>query len=96
MIIKIVKLIIEKEKVDEFQLFFKKSKLSISNFNVNNYVVLIKETEERNIFFSCSYWKNEEMFENYRNSNFFQGLWKNTKTYFSGKSKAWSINKIDL
>ena len=49
MIIKIVKLIIEKEKVDEFQLFFKKSKLSISNFNVNNYVVLIKETEERNI-----------------------------------------------
>ena len=86
MIIRIVKLIIEREKVDEFQFFFEKTKPSISNFKGCNHVVLLKETEKGNIFFTYSHWKNEEMLENYRNSIFFQGIWKNTKTYLSRKT----------
>ena len=96
MIIRIVKLIIKREKVDEFKLFFEKAKPSISNFKGCNHVILLKEAEKGNIFFTYSHWKNKEMLENYRNSNFFQGIWKNTKSYLSGKPEAWSLNNIDL
>lgn len=96
MIIRIVKLIIDKKKVDEFQLFFENTKPSISNFTGCDHVELLKESERGNIFFTYSHWQNEEMLENYRNSIFFQGIWKSTKTYLSGKPEAWSLNKIDL
>ena len=96
MIIRIVKLIIDREKVDEFQLFFEKAKPSIGNFIGCSHVELLKETKRENVYFTYSHWKNEDMLQNYRNSIFFQGIWKNTKTYLSGKPEAWSLNKIDL
>ena len=46
MIIRIVKLIIDREKVDEFQLFFKKTKPSIGNFIGCSHVELLKETKK--------------------------------------------------
>ena len=52
MIIRIVKLIVDIEKVDEFQFFIEKVKPSISNFKGCNHIVLLKETEDGNTFFS--------------------------------------------
>ena len=95
MIIRIVKLIIDREKVDEFQLFFEKAKPSIGNFIGCNHVELLKETKRGNVYFTYSHWKNEDMLQNYRNSIFFWYMEK-YKTYLSGKSEAWSLNKIDL
>ena len=96
MIIRVVKLIVVREKVDEFQFFIEKVKPSISNFKGCNHIVLLNETDNGNTFFSYSYWKNEEMLENYRNSIFFQDMWKNIKSYLSRKPNAWSLNKIYL
>ena len=63
MIIRIVKLIIYREKVDEFQLFFEKTKPGIGNFIGCSHVELLKETKQGNIFFTYSHWKNEEMLQ---------------------------------
>ena len=46
MIIRIVKLIIDREKVDEFQLFFEKTKPSVGNFIGCSHVELLKETKK--------------------------------------------------
>ena len=91
MIIRIVKLIIDREKVEDFQVFFKKNKPNINNFIGCNHVELLKETKNGNVFFTYSIWENEEMLENYRNSMFFKDVWNKTKSYFSGKPEAWSL-----
>lgn len=62
MIIRIVKLIIDREKVDEFQLFFEKAKPSIGNFIGCSHVVLLKETKQGNVFFTYSHWKNTKTY----------------------------------
>ena len=71
MIIKIVKLIIDREKVNEFQLFFEKSKPSIGDFIGCSHFELLKETKKENVYFTYSHWKNEKMLQNNRNSFFF-------------------------
>ena len=69
MIIRIVKLIIKREKVDEFQLFFEKTKPSISN--LNRIIELLKETEKGNILHLQSL-ENEKMLKIIE-IHFFQG-----------------------
>ena len=95
MITRIVKLIIDREKADEFQLFFEKNRSIISNFKGCSHVELLKENKKVNVFFTYSIWKNEVNLENYRNSIFFQGIWKKTKSYLIGKPEAWSLKSIN-
>ena len=93
MIVRIVKLMISKEKTNDFCLFFNTKKSQIEEFNGCIKVELLKDTKEHNLYFTYSHWEDEELLENYRNSIFFKNIWNNTKLYFCGKPETWILNK---
>ncbi len=94
MFIRIVKMSFKNENVDDFLVIFNKNKEKIRNTNGCNLLELYRDKTNRNIFFTYSYWEAEQDLENYRNSNFFKGVWKKTKVLFNDRPEAWSVDKI--
>jgi len=94
MIKRIVKLTFKEEKVDTFLENFEKNKLKIRNFAGCHHLELWRDTRQPNIFFTYSYWENEESLNTYRHSELFKNVWRKTKILFSDKPQAWSINVI--
>ena len=45
------------------------------------------------IFFTYSYWNDEQDLENYRKSELFKTVWAKTKMFFNDKPLAWSVDK---
>ncbi len=95
MIKRIVKLVILEDKVPDFLDNFEKIKFEIRNFEGNHHVELLQDIKNKNQFFTYSYWDNEEFLEKYRNSAFFNEVWKFTKTLFEEKAQAWSIRVVE-
>ena len=54
---------------------------------------LYQDKNNPEVFFTYSYWDNEEDLENYRNSELFKNVWIQTKKYFNDKPLAWSVDK---
>ena len=94
MFIRIVKMSIDKDKIEEFLSNFHQNKEEIRNFQGCQFLELYQDKNEDNIFFTYSYWNTEEDLENYRKSDFFQNVWSKTKILFNKKPQAWSVNKI--
>jgi heme-degrading monooxygenase HmoA len=81
------------EKVNEFLEVFHASKQLIRNFEGCSHLELLNDINTSNIFFTYSYWENEEALNRYRNSELFKGVWSKTKILFAGKTEAWSIER---
>ncbi len=94
MIKRIVKLTFKEDKVDVFLKNFNQNKIKIRNFEGCHHLELWRDTYKTNIFFTYSYWKNENALNAYRNSELFKGVWKKTKVLFSDKPQAWSVEVI--
>ena len=94
MIKRIVKLTFQPEKVDEFLVNFEKNKLKIRNFEGCHHLELWQDTHQSNIFFTYSYWENEDSLNTYRQSKLFKNVWKKTKILFADKPEAWSIGLV--
>ncbi len=93
MIIRIVKMTFEKEKVNDFLELFDSSKLLIRNFEGCTHLQLLNDIDSPNIYFTYSYWQSINDLENYRNSELFKSVWSRTKILFSAKAEAWSVEQ---
>lgn len=91
MIIRIVKMSFEPEKVDEFLELFNSSKHLIRNFKGCSHLELLNDLKYGTIFFTYSWWESETDLNNYRNSELFENVWSKTKILFSAKPEAWSV-----
>lgn len=91
MIIRIVKMSFEPGKVNDFLAVFNASKHLIRNFEGCSHLELLHDLDEKNIFFTYSYWKDENALENYRRSELFKNVWSRTKILFNNKPEAWSV-----
>ena len=94
MIKRIVKLTFKEEKVDLFLENFNLNKKKIRNFEGCHHLELWNDTHQTNVFFTYSYWENEDALNAYRHSELFKGVWSKTKILFSDKPQAWSIEVI--
>ena len=96
MITRIVKLHISTPLAKSFIDMFHSSKSGILDFKGCNSVDLLKgeSTEEDTVFFTYSLWDKEEDLQRYRNSDFFNGVWTETKKHFSGRPEAWSTQTV--
>lgn len=94
MLVRIVKLTFEPAKIEAFQELFERTRDKIRDFEGNEFLELYQDKDNKHIFFTYSYWQNEEALENYRNSAFFKEVWSETKQMFSGKPEAWSLLKV--
>lgn len=93
MIIRIVKMTFQPEKVNEFLEIFDQSKQLIRNMPGCTHLELLNDTSSPNIFFTYSYWNSENDLNNYRSSEVFSKVWKSTKALFITKAEAWSVEQ---
>jgi heme-degrading monooxygenase HmoA len=94
MIIRIVKLTFKPEFIADFIKIFDESKTLISNFEGCQQVELLNDITNKNIFFTYSYWQDENALNTYRESELFKNVWAKTKILFDDKPNAWSVEKI--
>jgi autoinducer 2-degrading protein len=94
-IIRIVKMEFEPEKVEAFTALFSATRNKITSFDGCKNLELLNSIEEKNIFFTYSFWESEKHLEAYRHSDLFKQTWAKTKILFRNKAEAWSVMKIN-
>jgi heme oxygenase (mycobilin-producing) len=96
MLIRIVRMSFDPEKIETFLSIFKESKHKIASFDGCQSVELLQDVDHPNVYYTYSIWKNKESLENYRNSSLFAGVWEATKKCFNDKPKAYSLQKTGI
>ncbi len=94
MFVRIVKMDFHLDKIADFKEIFELHKLKIRAFTGCQLLELYQDKNQLNIFFTYSYWDDEQALENYRKSNLFIKVWSKTKKLFQNKAQAWSVNKV--
>ncbi len=93
MIIRIVKMTFEPDKVADFLKIFEASKQLILNRDGCIHLELLKDINTPNLFFTYSHWRTENDLNNYRKSELFESVWGKTKILFASKAEAWSLKQ---
>ncbi|MHC0448024.1 putative quinol monooxygenase [Flavobacterium sp. 3-218] len=94
MFVRIVKMSFHEENIPAFLENFKSIKHKIRNAEGNRFLELYQDKNNKEIFFTYSYWETEADLENYRNSELFDSVWTFTKKLFNAKPEAWSVDKL--
>ena len=94
LLVRIVKMSFQPEKIDEFLSNFEANKEKIRNFDGCQRLELLRAKHNSNIFFTYSYWISENHLEAYRHSQLFKNVWTKTKPLFNDKPEAWSVDKV--
>lgn len=94
MLVRLVKLTILSAEIETFKSHFEQVKDRIRAFDGNHLVELYQDLNNPQIFFTHSLWESVEDLENYRQSAFFEDVWRYTKTLFAEKAEAWSVLSI--
>ena len=94
MLVRIVKMSFDPLHIDSFMKNFDMVKTEIRNFEGCRYLELYREQNQKNVFFTYSYWDDDSYLEKYRNSKLFKTVWSQTKPLFNDKPQAWSVDKI--
>jgi quinol monooxygenase YgiN len=94
MIKRIVKMEFMDDKVESFIKLFHTNKEKIIAFDGCQSVDLLRDVNDKNIFFTYSIWDSESFLNHYRQSETFRNIWSKTKPLFCNKAKAWSVEEI--
>jgi quinol monooxygenase YgiN len=95
MLIRVVRMTFQPEKVDAFLQNLEANKHRIRNFQGCLHLEVWSDFHAKNIFTTYSIWENEEALNNYRDSELFKTVWGFTKSLFLEKPIAFSSKKID-
>lgn len=95
MLIRIVRMTFQVEKVDEFLEIFAQSKHRIRAMPGCQHLELLRDYDQPNIFITHSHWDDDAALNHYRNSELFKVTWAKTKVLFSEKPVAFSSRKIE-
>jgi len=93
MIIRIVKMTFQPDKVSDFIVLFETRRKTIRDFAGCEQLELWQDNAQDNIFFTYSIWNSEADLNHYRFSDFFKDTWSKTKPMFAAKAEAWSLVK---
>jgi heme-degrading monooxygenase HmoA len=91
MLIRIVKLTFQEEKIHEFLTFFDGIKEQVNNFPGCQGMKLLQGMDDSRIVMTYSHWNGPEDLENYRTSETFGKIWPTIKPWFAEKPEAWSV-----
>ncbi|GAB4335608.1 MAG: antibiotic biosynthesis monooxygenase [Flammeovirgaceae bacterium] len=94
MLIRIVRMTFQTEKVQDFLEIFENSKEKIRAFEGCQHLELLQDKNAPNVFMTYSYWNDENALEKYRQSELFQTTWNRTKALFSDKPMAFSAHSL--
>jgi heme-degrading monooxygenase HmoA len=94
MLIRIVKMSFQVDKIPLFLEEFEQYKLKIRNVKGCQFLELYRDFQVPTIFFTYSYWNSENDLNNYRESKLFEEVWGKTKVLFNQKPQAWSVQRL--
>ncbi|MCW5909005.1 MAG: antibiotic biosynthesis monooxygenase [Chitinophagales bacterium] len=94
MLVRIVKLTFQPEKISYFIQAFNERKHLIAACEGCLGVELLRDINTPNIFLTYSKWDSVEHLENYRQSELFIETWAIVKQWFSDKPEAWSVENV--
>lgn len=92
MLIRIVRMDFEPEKVADFLALFETVKTKIATFPGCTHLDLCKDAKLDHVYYTFSKWESEAALEAYRHSALFEDTWAKTKVLFGGKPLAYSLH----
>ena len=95
MLIRIVRMTFQKDKISDFLAIFNASKHKIRQFEGCQHLELLQDLSQSNVLMTYSFWENEAALENYRQSALFQTTWAATKMLFAAKPVAFSSKRLE-
>ena len=93
MLIRIVQLHFQEDKIDDFLTFFETVKEKVNGFPGCLGMKLLRDINTPTIVMTYSHWENETALENYRTSETFGQIWPKIKPWFAEKPQAWSVTE---
>lgn len=93
MIVRIVKLTFQEDKIEEFLQFFEGIKEQVNSFPGCMGMKLLRDVEDPCVILTYSHWKGPEDLEKYRTSETFGEIWPTIKPWFAAKPEAWSVQE---
>lgn len=90
MIIRIVKMHFKEESIHDFLEIFEQSHPKIRAFEGCHFLQLLRDENDKSMFFTLSHWESNSALEAYRKSDLFKSTWTQTRLLFKDKAKAWS------
>ena len=94
MIVRIVRMSFEYEKIEAVREFLDEVRKEIVRVPGCEHLDILQDLDRKNVFFSYSHWRSEKDLENYRKSEFFRKTWARAKLWFSEKPSAWSLRLL--
>lgn len=94
MLIRIVQMTFQPDKVQEFLELFETSKPKVRHFPGCHHLELWQDQKDQNKFMTYSHWDDEVALNRYRESELFAGIWKQTKALFVEKARAYSLDSV--
>lgn len=93
MMIRIVKLHFQDDKIQDFLSFFDTINHKVNEFPGCNGMKLLQDINNPSIVMTYSHWENPEALEKYRTSETFGQIWQTIKPWFGEKPQAWSVEE---
>lgn len=90
--IRLVKLTLKEENIQDFITHFDTVKEKINNFPGCKGMKLLRDKKNAQIVFTYSEWESEDDLENYRHSELFGEVWPTVKQWFAERTDAWSTD----
>ena len=94
MLIRVVRMVFQAEKVTDFLEVFNDSKDKIRGFEGCRHMELLQDHNDPNIFMTYSHWDSEDHLNNYRKSELFGQVWPATKRLFASPPVAFSAHQF--
>ena len=95
MLLRIVRMEFQEDKVQNFLDLFQQIKSTIRTFEGCSHLELKRDLRKPNVFYTVSKWEDNKYLEMYRDSEFFEDTWSKTKILFAATPKAYSLVDID-
>jgi len=96
MLIRYVRMTFLEQKTDEFQEIFNASKDKIRAMKGCQYLELMRDINQPNVFMTHSHWDTETDLNNYRDSELFKTTWAKTKVLLAEKPIAFSVESLTV
>lgn len=94
MLIRIVKMTFQVDKIETFKALFERQKLKIRSADGCRRLELLQNQDSPAVFMTYSWWDHPSDLDNYRKSELFISTWAETKVLFTEKAEAWSMNQL--
>lgn len=82
------------ECIEDFLNIFEKYKTQIRNAKGCSHLALLRDQDERYVFFTYSKWDNEKHLDDYRYSDTFATVWPLVKVMFGAPAEAWTVDEV--